>query len=275
MLWKRRMWHCNTTDKKWCTGTWWRIVENESWSRSHLTWWTWANPLEHFCSETSWHDNHFQSRVWPQHFSKRDSEFSISRLSVLLARHWRMEFILEKRWWWLESATNDVDEEDFHNDGNERNEAREDSAGDRRAIADADQSGQLGISGEARNARSLLVNRRQMLRKWHTTWHMFHSEIGVRSVLWVVDEVFRTDELWWTGQRAHCRNSRQTTCPFEQWKRAKLSHVSHSWKRAVEWWSASWLRWSEEGNPSTYCRFWFPQPSCQSMRQRDEYHWRV
>ena len=36
----------------------------------------------------------------------------------------------------------------------------------------------------------------QMLREWHTTRHMFHSEIGVRSVVRVVDEVLRTDELW-------------------------------------------------------------------------------
>ena len=47
------------------------------------------------------------------------------------------------------SATNDVDEE-FDNDGNERNEAREAAAGDRRAIA-----GQLDISGEVKTARSL------------------------------------------------------------------------------------------------------------------------
>ena len=54
-----------------------------------------------------------------------------------------------------ESATNDVDEEVYDNDGNERNEAREASAGARRAIADADQAGQLDISGEAKLARSL------------------------------------------------------------------------------------------------------------------------
>ena len=42
----------------------------------------------------------------------------------------------------------------------------------------------------------VLLNRRQMLREWHTTRHMFHSEIDVRSVLRVVDEVLRTDELW-------------------------------------------------------------------------------
>ena len=97
-----------------------------------------------------------------------------------------------------ENATNDVDEEVHDNDGAERNEAREASAGDRRAIADADQAGQLDISGEAKTAREYygLLNRRQMLREWHTTRHMFHSEIGVQSVLRVVDEVLRTDELW-------------------------------------------------------------------------------
>ena len=51
-----------------------------------------------------------------------------------------------------ESATNDADEEVYDNDGDERNEAREASAGDRRAIADADQAGQLDIPGEAKTA---------------------------------------------------------------------------------------------------------------------------
>ena len=41
----------------------------------------------------------------------------------------------------------------------------------------------------------VLLNSRQMLREWHTTRHMFHAEIGARSVLRVVDEVLRTDEL--------------------------------------------------------------------------------
>ena len=52
-----------------------------------------------------------------------------------------------------ENATNDVDEEVYGNDGDERNEAREASAGDRRAIADADQARQLDISGEAKNCK--------------------------------------------------------------------------------------------------------------------------
>ena len=52
-----------------------------------------------------------------------------------------------------ESAKNDVDDKVWYNDGNERHEAREASAGDRRAIADADQAGQLDISGEAKIER--------------------------------------------------------------------------------------------------------------------------
>ena len=54
-----------------------------------------------------------------------------------------------------ENATNDVDEEVHGNDGAERHEDQEASAGDRQAIADADQAGQLDISGEAKTARSL------------------------------------------------------------------------------------------------------------------------
>ena len=54
-----------------------------------------------------------------------------------------------------ENAANDVDEEVHGNDGAERHEAQEASAGDRRAIADADQAGQLDISGETKTARML------------------------------------------------------------------------------------------------------------------------
>ena len=53
-----------------------------------------------------------------------------------------------------ENAANDGDEEVYGNDGAERHEAQEASAGDRRAIADADQAGQLDISGEAKTART-------------------------------------------------------------------------------------------------------------------------
>ena len=53
-----------------------------------------------------------------------------------------------------ENVANDVDEEVYGNDGAERREAQEASAGDRRAIADADQAGQLDISVETKIART-------------------------------------------------------------------------------------------------------------------------
>ena len=57
-----------------------------------------------------------------------------------------------------------VDEEVYGNDGAERHEAQEASAGDQRAIADADQAGQLDICGEAKTAKYyVLLNHRQML----------------------------------------------------------------------------------------------------------------
>ena len=56
-----------------------------------------------------------------------------------------------------ENAANDVDEEVYGNDGAERHEAQEASAGDRRAVADADQAGQLDISGDTKTARILIT----------------------------------------------------------------------------------------------------------------------
>ena len=44
-------------------------------------------PPEHFCTESSWRHNHLQSRLWSHHFSKRDIEFHISRLSFLFVHH--------------------------------------------------------------------------------------------------------------------------------------------------------------------------------------------
>ena len=41
----------------------------------------------------------------------------------------------------------------------------------------------------------VLLNHPRTLREWHTTRHTFHTQIGARSVLRVVDEVLRTDDL--------------------------------------------------------------------------------
>ena len=54
-----------------------------------------------------------------------------------------------------ENAANDVDEEVYGNDGADRHEAQEASAGDRQTIADADQAGRLDISAEAKTARTV------------------------------------------------------------------------------------------------------------------------
>ena len=51
--------------------------------------------------------------------------------------------------------SNDVDEEVCAGDGDEVPEAREASDGHQRVIADADQAGKLGISGETKTPRAL------------------------------------------------------------------------------------------------------------------------
>ena len=71
-----------------------------------------------------------------------------------------------------ENAAHDVDEEVYGNDGAERHEAQEASARDRRTIADADQAGQLDISGEAKSARTLLLNHPQTARMAHNATHV-------------------------------------------------------------------------------------------------------
>ena len=59
------------------------------------------------------------------------------------------------------------------------------SAGDRRAIADADQTGQLDISGGAKAARSprTLRTTHRRCEDGTTTRQTFHSEIGAHSVV--------------------------------------------------------------------------------------------
>ena len=96
-----------------------------------------------------------------------------------------------------ENETNDVDEEVYGNDGAERHEAQDASAGDLRAIAMRIKPDSLKFLVKRKlQEYCVLLNHRQMLREWHTTRHTLHSEIGARSVLRVAYEVLRTDELW-------------------------------------------------------------------------------
>ena len=67
-----------------------------------------------------------------------------------------------------ETALNDVDEEVYEREGDEAMEA---SDGDRQALVDVDQAGQLGISGEATTPRALRYPERptDVTRMLHNT----------------------------------------------------------------------------------------------------------
>ena len=96
-----------------------------------------------------------------------------------------------------ENVANDVDEEVYVNDGVERHEAK------KLQLVTHEQSPMrikldsvTCLVKREQQEHYVLLNRPQTLRGWHTTRHTFHSEIGARSVLRVVGEVLRTDELW-------------------------------------------------------------------------------
>ena len=120
-----------------------------------------------------------------------------------------------------ENATNDVDEV-YDNDGAERNEAREASAGDRRAIADADQAGQLDISTPEPTTDAA---------------RMAHNATHVPFRDWCPICVASRGRS--SPHRRVVVNKTADTLPKFQtdymFIRTKLSHVSHSWKRAVGW----------------------------------------
>ena len=93
-----------------------------------------------------------------------------------------------------ENAANDVDEDVYGNDGAERHEAQEASAGDRR-FSPMRMDSLTFLMKRIFQEYYVLLNNRQMLREWHTTRHTFHSEIGAHSVLRVADDVLHTNEL--------------------------------------------------------------------------------
>ena len=131
-----------------------------------------------------------------------------------------------------ENVANDVDEEDYGNDGAERHEAQEASAGDRRVIANADQAGQLDTSGEAKTARILRTPEppTDAVRMAHNTAHVPFRD-------WCPFCVASRGRS--SPHRRVVVNKTADTLPktnysYGPWQRAKLSHASHSWKRAVE-----------------------------------------
>ena len=135
-----------------------------------------------------------------------------------------------------ENGSNDVDEEVYGNDGAERYEAQEASVGDRRAIADADQAGQLDISGEAKSVRILVTPGppTDAVRMAHNATHVpFRDWCPICVVSRGRSSPHRRVVVNKTADTLPKRQTKKT-CSFEQWQRAKLSHASHSWKRAVE-----------------------------------------
>ena len=92
-----------------------------------------------------------------------------------------------------ESATNDVDEEVY-----DKMEPREMRLEKLQLVIDEQSPMRIKLDSLIFLVKRKLQDHyvRQMLRECHTTRHMFHSEIGVQSVLRVMDEVLRTDELW-------------------------------------------------------------------------------
>ena len=156
------------------------------------------------------------------------------------------------------SATNDVDEEVYDNDGNERNEAREASAGDGRAIADADQAGQRDISGEAKTARTLRTPEppTDAARMAHNATHVPfrdrcpicvasrgrsspHRRVVVNKTADTLPK-FQTDYMF-IRTVAESKTAMYHIRGNAQWSGDQL-HVR----------SERWLRGSDEGNPSTF-----------------------
>ena len=60
----------------------------------------------------------------------------------------------------------------------------------------------------------VLLNRLQTLRGWHTTRHMFHSEIGAHSVLRVADEVLPKFQTEYTFIRTVAESKTQPCITF-------------------------------------------------------------
>ena len=158
-----------------------------------------------------------------------------------------------------ESATNDVDGEVYDNDGNERNEAREASVGDRQPIADADQAGQLDNSGEAKTARSLRTHEppTDAARMAHNATHVPfrdwcpicvasrgrsspHRRVVVKKTADTLPK-FQTDYIVHSNSGREQNAAMYHTRGNAQWSGDQL-HVR----------SERWFRGSDEGNPSTF-----------------------
>ena len=196
MLWQRTTWHCNTTDKKWCAAR-----DDEQWKTNldpdHID----VTNVHKLLLSTSALEhrgvtiifNHDDDHIFRNETVNLVSHDCHSYLHVIMANRIPPCKTLVMAGG---SATNDVDEATI------KMETREMRLEKLKLVID--EQSPMRIKSDSlifQVKRKLqyhyvLLKRRQMLREWHTTRHMFHSEIGVRSVLRFVEEVLRTDELW-------------------------------------------------------------------------------
>ena len=228
--------------------------------------------LEHFCTETSWRDNIF-SHDYCRIITRNETVNLVSHdchsyLPVILTDG----ILFCKEMTWMKKFSTTMETRRWGS-------RRFTSVGARWAIDDADQAGQFDV--EAKTARSLRTFEVPTDgAKWQTTRHIFDSEIGVQSVLRVVDEVLRTDELWWTRQGYTAENPDRLHVHSNSGREQKSA--MYDTRGNAQWCSDQFHVFSErrfwgldDGSFVTFWSIWFPQSIDHSMRQRDEYHWHV
>ena len=131
-----------------------------------------------------------------------------------------------------ENVSTDVDEEVYVGDGVDGQEAQEASAGDRRAIADADQAGQLDISGETKSAGTLRTPEMPT-----NAARMVHNTTNVPFRDWCpfcVASRGRSSPHRRLVVNKTASTLPKPTCSYGPWEREKLGHASRWWERTVE-----------------------------------------
>ena len=178
-----------------------------------------------------------------------------------------------------ENVSNDLDEEVYFGDGVMGHEAHEASAGGRRAIADADQAGQLEISGETRAARALRTPEppTNAARMIHNTTHVPfrvwcplciasrgrsspHRRVVVNKTADTLPK-FQADYMF---IRIVAESKTQPCITFVDMRSGAVISFMCARKAGYEDWTKEILRQIES--------YGFLQSSDSTSRQRDEYH---
>ena len=187
----------------------------------------------------------FESRLWTHHFSKRDNEFGISRLSFPFARHFDEwdSFLQSVGNGWRERATK----------WRGRRSLRQCWKREKLQLM-IDEKSSIQINPDSliflvkRKLQNYVLLKTAKLRSPETSTdaaRMAHNATHVPFRDWCPICVASRGQSS-LHRRVVVNKTADTLSKFqtdyfssEQWQRAKLSHVSHSCKRAVEWWPAS------------------------------------